>query len=106
MAQEGPKMAPGERQESPRGAQDGPRDAQDGPQGDPREVQEGSKTASDRSQRAQRAPRRRMNMLRVPDVFSAKRGESTSGSDVLPEAGSERSAGWETTFRHNIVIMK
>ena len=31
--------------------------------------------------------------VRAPDVHPAKREESTSGSDVLPEAGSERNAG-------------
>ena len=70
-----PQDCPRRPQEAPRKPQRGPKEAQEAPKRPPRRPQE--------------APKRPDNDLtvRAPDVHPAKREESTSGSDVLPEAG-------------------
>ena len=98
-AQEGPKRRPRE----PQDGHEGPDRPQDGPQ-DGQEPQIILKTAlkwkrrtlwTPRCQKKSRSPggpRGLRRTLRIPDVHPAKREESTSGSDVLPEARSAKAS--------------
>ena len=56
----------------------------------PKEVPKRPEEAAKRLQEAPERPRDDVT-VRAPDVHPAKREESTSGSDVLPEAGPQRS---------------
>ena len=97
-AQEGPKRRPREPQDGHEGSdrpQDGPQDGQEVPRSSSRRPPRGKDGPSGPQDVKRKAvlrggPRGLRRTLRIPDVHPAKREESTSGSDVLPEAGTAK----------------